>query len=407
MSKKISIGTAIVLMLLAVLVTFQLTFVALNNKYRAELNDLTDASEMYSKLSQVDDLYRSLYIGTIDDEKLTDYIIRGYVAGTGDKYAYYLDKEQYKEMMADNRGEMQGIGIHVIYQDDVIEVINVMPDSPALEAGIQSGDKIIAVDGETIASLGYTSAVNKLKGEAGTTAKFTVERDGETLDFAIARGYVNEQSVMYHVYDADKTIGVVKILSFDKKTPEQFKAACEDLLSGGCEKLVFDLRYNPGGDLDAITEVLDYLLPEGPIVHIVDAEGKEEVISSDANELDVPMMVLCNGSTASAGELFTCALQDYGKAEIVGTQTYGKGTMQTIISLPDNTGLGISYRMYDPPYSENYEGKGVTPDYVVELDDSLKDKNIYKITDEEDNQLQKAIEILQNGSEKFHVQKAS
>ena len=156
---------------------------------------------------------------------------------------------------------------------------------------------------------------------------------------------------MYHVYDADKTIGVVKILSFDKKTPEQFKAACEDLLSGGCEKLVFDLRYNPGGDLDAITEVLDYLLPEGPIVHIVDAEGKEEVISSDANELDVPMMVLCNGSTASAGELFTCALQDYGKAEIVGTQTYGKGTMQTIISLPDNTGLGISYRMYDPPYS--------------------------------------------------------
>ena len=146
MSKKISIGTAIVLMLLAVLVTFQLTFVALNNKYRAELNDLTDASEMYSKLSQVDDLYRSLYIGTIDDEKLTDYIIRGYVAGTGDKYAYYLDKEQYKEMMADNRGEMQGIGIHVIYQDDVIEVINVMPDSPALDAGIQAGDKIIAVD---------------------------------------------------------------------------------------------------------------------------------------------------------------------------------------------------------------------------------------------------------------------
>ena len=227
MSKKISIGTAIVLMLLAVLVTFQLTFVALNNKYRAELNDLTDASEMYSKLSQVDDLYRSLYIGTIDDEKLTDYIIRGYVAGTGDKYAYYLDKEQYKEMMADNRGEMQGIGIHVIYQDDVIEVINVMPDSPALEAGIQSGDKIIAVDGETVASLGYTSAVNKLKGEAGTTAKFTVDRDGETLDFAIARGYVNEQSVMHHVYEADKSIGIVKILSFDKKTPEQFKAACE------------------------------------------------------------------------------------------------------------------------------------------------------------------------------------
>lgn len=407
MSKKISIGTAIVLMLLAVLVTFQLTFIALNNKYRAELSDLAASEDMYSKLSQVDDLYRSLYIGTIDEEQLTDYLIRGYVAGTGDKYAYYLDKEQFAEMMADNAGEMQGIGVYVIYQNNVIEIISVMPDSPALEAGLQPGDLVVAVEGVSVEELGYTTAVNKMKGEAGTVANFTILRDGVTRDYSIKRGYVNEQTVMSRVYSEDSTVGIIKIVSFDKKTPEQFKAACEELLSGGCTRLVFDVRYNPGGDLDAITAVLDYLLPEGPIVRIVDAEGKEEVISSDAEELDVPMVVLCNGSTASAAELFSCALQDYGKAELVGTQTYGKGTMQTIIRLPDNTGLGISYRMYDPPYSENYEGKGVTPDYEVELDESLADKNIYKITDAEDNQLKRAVEVLDGVDTNFKLKKAS
>ena len=310
-------------------------------------------------------------------------------------------------MMADNAGEMQGIGVYVIYQNNVIEIISVMPDSPALEAGLQPGDLVVAVEGVSVEELGYTTAVNKMKGEAGTVANFTILRDGVTRDYSIKRGYVNEQTVMSHVYSEDSTVGIVKIVSFDKKTPEQFKAACEELLSGGCTRLVFDVRYNPGGDLDAITAVLDYLLPEGPIVRIVDAEGKEEVISSDAEELDVPMAVLVNGSTASAAELFSCALQDYGKADIVGTQTYGKGTMQTIIRLPDNTGLGISYRMYDPPYSDNYEGKGVTPDYEVELDESLADKNIYKITDAEDNQLKRAVEVLDGIDTKFKFEKAS
>ena len=157
---------------------------------------------------------------------------------------------------------------------------------------------------------------------------------------------------------------------------------------------MFDVRYNPGGDLESITEILDYLLPEGPIVRIVDADGNEDVRYSDASELDMPMCVLVNSSTASAAELFSSALQDYDKAELVGTVTYGKGTMQTIIRLADNTGLGISYRMYNPPYSDNYEGVGVQPDYVVEMDEGVADKNIYKITDAEDTQLQKAIELL-------------
>ena len=394
MSKKISIGTAVILMLLAVLVTFQLTFMALSNKYQSELNELTVSQDMYAKLAAVDELYRTLYIGDIDEKTLTDNLIRGYVLGTGDKYAYYLDEEQFAEMMASNNAELQGIGIMVIYQNDLIEIISVMPDSPALEAGLEPGDIIAFVDGESVAELGYTAAVNRLQGEAGTLAEFTVQRGDELIDFSIERGYVNEQSVMYHVYEPDPTIGIVKILSFNLGTPEQFKSACEELIAGGVTKFVFDVRYNPGGDLESITEILDYLLPEGPIVRIVDAEGNEDVRYSDASELDMPMCVLVNSSTASAAELFSSALQDYDKAELVGTVTYGKGTMQTIIRLADNTGIGISYRMYNPPYSDNYEGVGVQPDYVVEMDESVADKNIYKITDAEDTQLQKAIELL-------------
>ncbi|MCI8387235.1 MAG: PDZ domain-containing protein [Clostridiales bacterium] len=394
MSKKITIGMAIVLMLLAILLTFQLTYVALNNKYQAELDEITRGQDIFSKLAAVDQLYRSLYIGEIDDDELMDAILRGYVYGTGDKYAYYLNQEQFAEMMADNRGEMQGIGVYVIYQNDAIEIINVMPESPALEAGLEPGDMIVYVGGESVAELGYNTALSRLQGEAGTNASFTVARNGELIDYTITRGYVNEISVMSHVYEADPTIGIIKILSFDLGTPGQFKEACQTLMEGGVTRFVFDVRYNPGGDLTAIVEVLDYLLPEGPIVRIVDAAGKEEVYSSDANAIDLPMCVLINENTASAAELFSSALQDYDKAELVGKTTYGKGTVQTILRLADNTGLGISYRMYNPPFSDNYEGIGVHPDYDVDMDKSLANKNIYKITDEEDTQLQKAIAVL-------------
>ncbi len=394
MSKRISIGMAIVLMLLTVLVTFQITFVALNNKYREELNTLTSGMASFEKLAAVDSLVRSMYIGDIDEEYLSDMIMRGYIAGTGDKYAYYLDKEQFAAMMSDVSAEMQGIGVYVITANDAIEIINVMPDSPALEAGLQPGDLIIAVSGESVSSLGYNAALSKLKGETGTVAEFTVLRGNETFDYAIKRGYINEQTVMSHVYADDPTIGIIKILSFDLGTPAQFKTACDELQQKGVDRFIFDVRYNPGGELEAICEVLDFLLPEGPMVRIVDSDGTETERTSDNNEFTAPMCVLVNGSTASAAELFASALQDYDKATLIGETTYGKGTVQRIMALPDGSGFGISCSMYYPPFSDNFEGIGVTPDIPCEMDESLADKNIYKITDAEDTQLQRAIEEL-------------
>lgn len=395
MSKKVSIGAAIVLMLLAALVTFQITYVGLSNKYKKDLNSVIASQQLFSKLSMVDSYYHSLYIGELDEEELIDNTIRGYVYGTGDKYAYYLDREQYAELISDTNAEMQGIGVYVIFQNDVIEIISVMPDSPALEAGIEPGDLVVYVEGESVSEIGYNAAISKLKGEAGTYAEFTVLRGEELIDFRIKRGYVNEQTVMSRTLESDPTIGIVKILSFDLGTPGQFKEACQNLIDGGVGKFIFDVRYNPGGDLRSIVEILDYLLPEGPIVRITDKDGNVvETYTSDASSLDLPICVLTNGSTASAAELFTSALKDYEKATVVGTNTYGKGTVQTIIPLSDGTGIGISYRLYCPPFSDNFEGVGVAPDVEVEPDESLAGKNIYKITDSEDNQLQKAVEIL-------------
>lgn len=395
MSKKISIGAAIVMILLAALITFQITFVAVGNHYKSELNEAYESQKLFAKLSAIDSLYRNYYIGELDEETLIDETLRGYVYGTGDKYAYYLDKEQYAELVADTNAEMQGIGVTIIYQNELIEVVSVMPDSPALEAGVEPGDLVVYVGEESVTELGYTTAVKKLQGEAGTIAEFTVMRGEELIEFKIKRGYVNEQTVMSHSLDSDPTVGVVKILSFDLGTPSQFKEACEELIKNGATRFVFDVRYNPGGDLRSIVEILDYLLPSGPIVRITDKDGNVvETYESDEASLDYPMCVLTNGSTASAAELFTSALRDYEKATVVGTNTYGKGTVQTVIGLADGTGVGISYRLYCPPFSDNFEGVGIAPDVEVTLDESLAGKNIYKITDSEDNQLQKAVEIL-------------
>lgn len=330
---------------------------------------------------------------------LIDSAIAGYVAGTGDDYAAYYNTAAFKEFMSDLEGELAGIGVNVIYNTDyqVIEVINVVPDSPALEAGVEPGDLIVTVgdEKESVAELGYYPAINKLRGEVGSIAVFQVargEKYDEIVDFAIERAVVTEVTVMSHVYALDDTVGVIKISGFDGKTPTQFVEAVENLQSQGCEKLVIDLRYNPGGELSSIVTILDYILPEGPIIRIFDADGNEvQTYSSEASELDMPMAVLVNGSTASAAELFTSAVRDYNKAQIVGTTTYGKGCMQTTIPLSDYSAVSVTYRMYNPPFSDNYHGVGIVPDVEVELDEALLSKNVYKITDEEDNQLTEAV----------------
>lgn len=407
--KKISLGLAILVMLLAVLITFQITFIATNNANKAKYDELVQSqtgmvpadSELFARLSELVALYEANYIGEIDEEKVIEYVLDAYVASI-DKYGSYLTDEEFAEMMKDYNAQLEGIGVHVIYNGEYgcIEIVSVMPDSPAMEAGVEPGDLIMFVEGQSVAELGYYPAINLIKGEKGTYTNFTVYRGEnytEVIEFSVRRDVITEQTVMHHVVSFDETVGYIKIISFDSGTPEQFKSAVEELRESGCTSLVLDVRYNPGGLLTSVVDILDYILPEGPIVRMVDKYGNEEVEYSDKKCLDMDIVVLCNGSTASAGELFTAAIKDYKAGLVVGTQTYGKGTVQNIGALQLGGAVSISYKMYSPPYSDNYEGVGITPDIVIELDEALADKNIYKITDEEDNQLKRAAEALKNG----------
>ncbi len=391
---KVSILVSLILVLLAILITFQTTFVFLDRKYKRALDELGINLSMYEKLAEVDEIYRENYIGEIDEELLTDGIITGYILGTGDRYAYYLNKDNFAEMVSDDSGEMVGIGVRVVYQNNVIRVIRVMSGSPAEEAGLQKDDVIVAVDGADIAEIGFDEALTRIRGVVDTSSTLTIKRGEEMIESVVTRRHFNEETVTYRQLEADKTIGVIQIVQFDEKTAEQFIDACTKLKAEGVTKYIFDVRDNLGGELTAICDILDFLLPKGPIIHMEDAAGNRETMYSEVGEFEAEMCVLVNGSTASAAELFSAALQDYKKAEIVGVTTFGKGTAQKVVILSDGSGFAYSYCAYYPPYSDRYEGIGVIPDHVVEMDEAVRDVLLYDITEEEDTQLQYAIKLL-------------
>ena len=401
--RGVSPGTVAVIAAICIIATFMATYVLFSVRYMHEGSSDGAVGKAVEKMNLLDALIQEEYVGEIDEEALTDWILKGYMAGLGDPYAEYYTEEEFSALLADNRGEMQGIGISVTMDTDtgLIEVISVYPESPALEAGVMPGDRIayIIEDGQyySVTELGYSVAVSMLQGEADTYASFVVQRGDsqEPLEFSIQRGYITEYTVTSRLYTPDPTVGVIQITSFDGGTPEQFAAAVQSLQDQGAERLILDVRYNPGGDLDSVCSVLDTLLPEGPVIRTIDKDGNEEVVyTSDAQELGMPMVVLVNEGTASAGELFASALQDYEKAQVVGVQTYGKGSMQTIHSFGDGTGFKYTYRYYCPPFSDNFDGVGVTPDIVEEMDEALAERSIYTLTDEEDNQLAAAYNAL-------------
>lgn len=403
-SKSTAFIMASVLVIISILTTY--TFVTAKNKSKIDqletkLSNAISASERlqgaYEKIAEIDAAFKNYSVYDFDQDTLEKWMINGYLTGTGDTYAYYYTAEEMKRFFSDLNGESEGIGISVIYDAEnyALEIISVFPGSSGEKAGVLVGDKIVTAGEEkkTVAELGYEGTVAMLRGEAGTKAVFTVYRNGEYVDFEVERAEYTEVSVTAHICSTDASVGIIRISSFNTATVEQFKSAIKELTDKGAEKLVFDVRYNPGGELNSVCQILDLLLPEGPIIRASSGADKEISIiqSSDKNELNMPMAVLVNGSTASAGELFTAALKDYNKAVIVGVTTYGKGTMQSTRYLSDGSGLKLTTEYYYPPFSDNYNGVGISPDVVIEQDKALENVNFYKITDEQDTQLQAAI----------------
>lgn len=432
MKRKISLSTFILILIGAILLTSMSSCAIVDSLLREDYNPVIDnsTSSVGDKFETIINLFKTYSYYEIDEEVLCRALLSGMYTAIGDKYADYYDAEQYAQMTAQNQGETRGIGVSVVENADLkaIEIISVYQNSPALEAGVQPGDIIVYVgSGEnkkSVAELGYNGALAKLQGPKDTVCEFTVARGEnytELVEFSIMRKKFTAESVTYHVCETDAKVGIVKLAEFNLTTPSQFCTAMDSLIASGCEYFVFDVRYNGGGDLASITAVLSFMLNEGDvIIKTKDRAGTEEITKvkevkyspsspysacnvdkSDIAKYRDKVMgksaVLANGSTASAAELFTCALMDYEISEIVGTQTYGKGSMQSIFSLEYfgfDGAVKMTTKKYFPPISEGYDGIGITPDLEVELDESLANKNIYKITDQEDNQLQAAIALI-------------
>ena len=405
MHRKISLGVSIAVLVVSVLIAGFGSVMAYKT-WTAPTVVAGDPGEvpdgLSDKLGEIHDLIDQYSIREYDPDELSEYSMYGYVAGIGDPYAQYLDKESYKELSEGLNGDMQGIGISVVYNADMlgIEVVDVFPDSPAYDAGVEVGDVIMYCGDDlvSVASVGYDKAISMLRGERGTVAKFVVYRGEnytEEVVFEVERAFITEQTVRYRLYSEDPTVGIIRITGFNSATVGQFAEALEALEAEGIEKLVFDVRNNPGGELNSICEIIDMIVPEGPVIRL-EYKGRdiETYYKSDKNEIDMPMAVIANGQTASAAELFTSALKDYKKATVVGVKTYGKGCMQSIIPLSFGGGVKLTTALYYPPFSENFDGVGVEPDLEVKMEGEAAKKNLYKLTDTEDTQLQTAIAAL-------------
>lgn len=392
MNKKISLGVTICCMAIAAAITFTITMFFSLNVFNNKIANVDEREHLYKKLAEIDTYVRNQYLGDIDEEQLLDYVARGYMVGINDKYAAYMTQEEYKYYQQENEGTLVGIGTTARKDDSgYILIVDVKENSPAEAAGIQAGDLIVKVNDEDILTIGYTQAMSNIKGEEGTKVNLTLRREGEDYSVELTRKNIQSSTVEYRVIGEN---GYIKISNFDETTVDDFKYAVSDLKSQGVKGLIFDVRNNPGGLLDSVADVLDYLLPEGDLVSETNKKGETKVLrTSDSSCVELPMVVLVDGETASAAELFAADLRDFKVAELVGQNTYGKGIMQGAFPLEDGSAIKMTIAYYNPHSGVNFDGVGLKPDYEVALTTEQK-LNFDTLDETSDPQLMKAIEVL-------------
>lgn len=371
----VSAFMAVILLILsvaAVCIAKGYIHIGVNGDVYIQSDAVTDSdgigSEVEGKLNAIDSVLESFYFGDVDDETAKDNIYKAYLSSYGDKYTMYYTADEYKALKESTNGKFYGIGaVCQLSGEGGVLLVDVYDNGAGYQAGLRSGDRVVNVDGRDITGMELSSAVALIKGDKGTSVTLEVIRGTERLTFSAVRDAVEAKTVSYTLID--NNIGYLSISQFEEVTTKQFKAAVEDLQSQGMKGLVIDIRNNPGGLLDTVVGMLKYMLPDGLIVYTEDKQGnRKEYKGQDNDEFNLPLAVIVNGNSASASEIFAGAIQDYGKGTIIGTQTYGKGIVQTVKPLTDGSAIKFTIAKYFTPKGQDIHGKGVTPDMVVEYD---------------------------------------
>lgn len=368
MNKKISFGLALSLIAVSIAVTFILTSFFSLQSFNTKVVDVNEKAKKYTALQALDSYVRDNYYGDINENTLSDGIMKGYVSGIDDKYSRYLTEEEYLTEQNDNSGTLVGLGLTIAEDESgYIRISKIISDSPATDSGLLENDIIIAIDGVDVKDIGFAEASDAMRGTEGSPISLTIRRDGKDTEYSFTRRSIEVTTVEAEMLG--NYVGYIKISGFKQNTPQQFIDALERLTANGATSLVFDLRDNGGGLVSALSECLDPLLPEGVVATAEYKDGHSEtLVYSDASELNMPMAVIVNENTASAAELFAASLRDFGKAPLVGSQTYGKGVMQTTTELENGGAVILTVAEYKTAFSECYDGIGLTPDVPVEND---------------------------------------
>lgn len=337
------------------------------------------------KTAQIHSIVDRYYVNEYDEEFMEDMMYKGMVASLKDPYSYYMSEEELKSFLEDTEGNYVGIGIMVNLTEDEKMLINkVFEGSPAKESGLKVGDKITKVGDKEVDLENYQDVVSDIKGEEGTKVKLTIYRESEnkTFDVEVTRKSLDVPTVEHKMLEDN--IGYISISQFDRVTFDQFKLAFDRLQN--TNGLIIDLRNNPGGLLTTVNKITDMLVPEGTITYIEDKNGNRDYHKSDANYYNKPLVILVNEHSASASEVLSGAVKDFGVGKLVGQTTYGKGVVQNMYQLSDGSGVKITMAKYYTPKGVCIQGTGIEPDY--------------KVTNPKDNskdlQLEKGIEVIKN-----------
>ncbi len=360
------------------------------------VSDSSDAlaDRLYKKMQLIEGRMGAFYFDEADEQKIIDDMCSAYLAAYGDKYTVYYNSEDYKELNQEATGSYVGIGVLVsLREDGTIKAERVYPNSPAEKVGMRDGDIIIAVAGKTVVGRELDDVVSDIRGDAGTSVKVTIKRGDKEIEYDIVREEVDY--IMVEGEMLDNEMGYIAISQFSNVTYKQFRDCYNKLLEEGAKGIVIDVRGNPGGLVTSVCDVLDMLVPDGTLMYMEDKRGTTTTYKSkNHEEADIPLVVLVDENSASAAEVFAGGMQDYKKATIVGTTTFGKGIVQTIMPLGDGTAVKLTTAKYFTGKGQDVHGKGIKPDIEIEFDYDSVDWESDELGVEDDNQLVKAMEVL-------------